>query len=69
MSVEYPMYDKLTRHLLSRGVRVINTEYNDKITLEAVIPSDEYKNFVSLTIDAFSGKLSVDNIDDIIEKI
>lgn len=69
MSVEYPMYDKLTRHLLSRGVRVINTEYNDKITLEAVIPSDEYENFVSLTIDAFSGKLSVDNIDDIIEKI
>lgn len=69
MNVEYPIYDKLSRHLSTMGVRVINTEYNDRITLEAVIPSDEYDNFVGVTIDTFSGKLSVDYIDEIIEKI
>lgn len=69
INVDYPLYDKLTRHLDNNGVRVTNTDYNESITVDGVISSDAYNAFAESITESFSGKLKVDYIEEIIEKI
>ena len=69
IKVDYPSYDKLTRHLENNGVRVTETDYNENITIDAVIPFDSYSAFADSITDSFSGKLKVDYVEEIIEKI
>lgn len=69
ITVEYPMYDKLTRHLSNYGVRVTDTLYGESITLDGVIPSDEYEAFELSVTETFSGKLTVEFIEETINKI
>ncbi len=66
---DYSMYDKLTRHLSNNTARITDTEYNDRIKIYAVIPEHDYLSLVSSVTDTFSGKLSVEYIAEIIEKI
>ena len=69
INVEYPLYDKLTRHLSNYGARVIDTVYGESITVDGVIPSDEFALFNASITESFSGKLSVDLIDETINRI
>lgn len=69
LELEYPLYDKLSRFLSDKGVKTVSTDYNDKIIIEALIPSDEYGSFSSSLTDAFSGRIAIEFIDKIIEKI
>ncbi len=68
INADYSMYDKLTRHLSKSGVRITDTQYNESITIDGVIPSEEYSEFERSVTDAFSGKIMVDHIEEIIEK-
>ncbi len=69
INVDYSLYDKLTRHLSGQGVRVINTEYNDRISIQAVIAEEQFKSMTDSITDAFSGKLSVEYIEELIERV
>lgn len=69
IAVDYSTYDKLTRHLANYGVRIADTLYGENITVDGVIPSDDYDKFVLSVTDSFSGKLSVFFIEETINRI
>ena len=67
--IDYPLYDKLTRIFQNNGVRVVDTEYNDKITLKGVIPFSDYPLLDTTVTESFSGKISLEFCSELIEKI
>lgn len=66
---EYPLYDKLTRFLSDKGVKTTNTDFNDKIVIDALIPSDEFDDFSDALTDYFSGRIAIEFIEESIEKM
>ncbi len=69
ITVDYHLYDKLSRHLINFGVRVIDTIYGEKITVEGIIPSADYDKLSVSVIESFSGKLSLKYTDEFINRI
>ena len=69
VTLEYPQYEKLTRLMNLNGVRITDTDFNDKITLFAVTSADKYDDFCNSLTEMFAAKVCSQKIDDLIEKI
>ena len=69
LELEYPLYDKMSRFLSENRVRVNSTDFNDKIIIEGLIPTDEFERLSQIIVDAFSGRIPLEFIDNTIEKI
>lgn len=67
--LDYPLYDKFSRHMANYGARAIEVSYNEKIVYEGVIPSSEFNVLKNSVTEQFSGKLEIVHIDDIFERV